>query len=97
MSNVMPLARGPLSASEAAILDAIPLTSTSPQKLQAATGLSDEAVEEALAQLYRRGLVRRTDSQVSRVSGRPARSPRRLQLLHGRQSAGHPTPTLPAA
>jgi DNA-binding transcriptional ArsR family regulator len=97
MANVTPLARGPLSASEAALLDAIPLTSTTPQKLAAATGLEQAAVETALAQLYRRGLVRRTPSHVRRLSGRPARPPRRLQLLHGHQSPRHPTPTLPAA
>jgi hypothetical protein len=97
MADITPLARGPLSPIEATVLDAIPLTSTSPQKLMAATGLDHETVEGALAHLYRRGLVRRTENHVRRVSGRPTRGARRLALLHGGLQTGRPTPTLPAA
>jgi MarR family len=96
-SNVKPLARGPMSAGEAIVLDAVALTGSTPQALAAATGMAVETVESALAQLSRRGLVRRTASHARRVSGRPACPRRALRLIGEDEPAGQPTPPLPAA
>ena len=75
-SNVSPLARGPLSTGEAIVLDATALTGSTTLALAGATGMDEVAVESALAQLARRGLVRRSASHARRVGGRPSR-PRR--------------------
>jgi hypothetical protein len=93
MADITPLARGPLSAFEAAVLDAIPITNGTPESLTAVTGLDPLQVEVALAQLTRRGLVHRNAGRV-RVAERPT-TRRHLRLLHG--TATTPTPTMPAA
>jgi DNA-binding MarR family transcriptional regulator len=96
-SNVRPLAQGPVSTGEALVLDAIALTGSTPHAITAATGLDEQTVETALAQLSRRGLVRRTASHARRVSGRPAPRRRALRLIGDSDPAGQPTPPLPAA
>jgi DNA-binding MarR family transcriptional regulator len=96
VSNVRPLARGPLSAGEAIVLDALALTGSSTPALAAVTGMHEQSVETALAQLSRRGLVRRTAGHARRVTGRPARR-RGLRLIGDPDTAGQPTPPLPAA
>jgi DNA-binding MarR family transcriptional regulator len=93
-SNVRPLARGPLSAGELAVLDAIAFPGSSTPALVAATGLTLETVESALAHLSRRGLVRRTASHARRIAAHPAPGRRRALHLTG---DGQPTPPLPAA
>jgi DNA-binding MarR family transcriptional regulator len=96
-SNVRPLAHGPLSGSEAIVLAATALTGSTTPGLADATGLDEQTVETALAQLARRGLVRRTSSHARRVHAHPALRPRALQLIPGGPVAGQPTPPLSAA
>jgi len=93
MADITPLARGPLSAFEAAVLDAIPTTNGTPESLTAATGLDPLQVEGALAQLTRRGLVHRNAGRVRTAERASTR--RHLRLLRGAAQA--PTPTIPAA
>jgi DNA-binding MarR family transcriptional regulator len=95
MAEVTPLARGPLTATEAVILEAIPLTTTVRQ-IAVVLRLDEDTVEDAIAQLCRRGLVKRTLSHVSRVT-RSRRRSRRPRLTRASDTAGAPTPTLPAA
>lgn len=93
MADITPLARGPLSAFEAAVLDVIPITNSTPESLTQATGLDPLQVEGALAQLTRRGLVHRNAGRV-RAAERPT-TRCHLRLLRG--TASTPTPTMPAA
>ena len=60
MTVVTPLARGPLSYTEQMVLGAIAFTNATVTWIAAATGLDEQAVEIALAQLTRRGLVLRS-------------------------------------
>jgi DNA-binding MarR family transcriptional regulator len=95
MAVVTPLARGPLTPTEAVILEAIPLTTT-PRQIAVVLRLDDDTVEAAIAQLCRRGLVKRTPSHVTRVAKR-RRDSRRPRLTGRHDTPGTPTPTLPAA
>jgi hypothetical protein len=92
--NVTLLARGPVCAREQAVLDALPITIGTPAALACVTGLQPAEVEDALAQLTRRGLISRYAGRVRatpQAGRRPRQRPRRAP------SANTPTPTLPAA
>jgi len=57
MASIRPLASGPLSADEQAVLDLLKNTGPGCQRLTAATGLDSARLEQALAQLTRRGIL----------------------------------------
>jgi DNA-binding transcriptional MocR family regulator len=96
VTNVIGLVRGPLSPTEAVVLYATAAVGATPSELPSLTGLAEETIEDALAQLVRRGLIQRTPRQVRRTTTRPA-APRRLSLLHGHQPVNPTKPPLPAA
>lgn len=69
MGELTPLARGPLTPCERAVLDAIPLAHQAHMAVADVAGVSQRQLEEALAQLTRRGLIPRGQPAVRRRSG----------------------------
>lgn len=79
MGTITPLAAGPLSACEQAVLDAIPATRGTHARIADAAGVTQRDVEEALAQLTRRGLITRpaaTRARPRNVRALPAAQPK---------------------
>jgi DNA-binding MarR family transcriptional regulator len=97
MTNVIYLARGPLSATETVVLQAIAAAGTDPETLPALTGLAEQDLQDALAQLRRRGLIERRAPRVRRSGHGSYRPVRRLALIDGHAADSHTTPPLPAA
>ncbi len=97
MTNVIRLARDPLSTTEAVVLYASAVVGASAHELPSVTGLGVEAVEDALAGLVRRGLIRATVREVRRTPGGTNPSARRLRLPGRRRPVDPNTPTAPAA
>lgn len=97
MTNVIYLARGPLSATETVLLQAITPAGTDPETLPALTGLAEQDLQDALAQLSRRGLIERRAPRVRRSGHASYRPVRPLALIDGHAADSHTTPPLPAA
>jgi DNA-binding MarR family transcriptional regulator len=93
MTVVTPLARGALSYTEQMVLGAVAVTSSTAMWIAAATGLDEQAVEAALAELTRRGLVIRLGGRAHLAARRTtaSRKPRRSS------PSGDQQPTSPAA
>ena len=96
MTNVIRLARDPLSTTECVVMYATAVVGASPDELPSVTGLAAETVEEALAGLVRRGLIRPAVREVRRTLNDPSGSARRLRLTERRPLDPH-TPSRPAA
>lgn len=88
MSKVIALARGPLSHAEALVMYATAVEGATRSELPAMTGLPDTAIEDALAQLVRRGLIHPTGKPAHQPDARP----RRLRLIPGRRPTNPRTP-----
>jgi DNA-binding MarR family transcriptional regulator len=88
LSNVIALARGPLSQAEALVMYATAAEGAARSELQSMTGLPEAAIEDALAQLVRRGLIHATGNPVRQMDARP----RRLGCIHGRGPTNPRTP-----
>ena len=88
MSKVIAIARGPLSHAEALVMYATAAEGAARGDLPSLTGLSEAAIEDALAQLVRRGLIH-TTSNPARQTDAP---PRQLQRIHGRRPENPRTP-----
>lgn len=87
MGELTPLARGPLTPCERAVLDAIGLAQQTHMAVADLAGVSQRQLEDALAQLTRRGLIPR---------GEPAR--RRSATIRAlRRRPTPPKPVPPAA
>jgi len=97
MTNVIYLARGPLSATETVLLQAIAAAGTDPETLPALTGLGEQDLQDAVAQLSRRGLIERRARRLRRSGHGSYRPPGRLALIDGHAADSHTTPPLPAA
>lgn len=88
MSKVIELARGPLTQAEALVMYATVVEGATRGELPATTGLPDKAIEDALAQLVRRGLIHPTGEPPNqRDAGH-----RRLRLIPGRRPTNPRTP-----
>lgn len=97
MTNVIYLARGPLSATETVVLQAIASAGTDPETLPALTGLAEQDLRDAVAQLSRRGLIERRARRLRRSGPGSYHPVRRLALIDGHAADSHTTPPLPAA
>jgi len=97
VSNTVALVRGPLSQAEFLVLYAIAAEGADPSKLRLLTGLTDEAIEDALAQLVRRGLLHRTIREMRLTADTPSPSASAPPLVGGDQPDKPRTPGLPAA
>jgi len=97
MTNVIALARGPLSRTEFIVLYAIAAEGADSSKLRLLTGLTDEAIEDALAQLVRRGLLHRTIREMRLTADTPSPSALAPSLVGGDQPDKPTTPRVPAA
>jgi hypothetical protein len=73
VGQLTPLARGPLTPHEQAVLDAIPLARDTHLALADVAGISEHQLEDTLAQLTRRGLVHRVVPEYRRGASRRAR------------------------
>lgn len=71
MSKVTELARGPLTHAEALVMYATAAEGATRSELPAMTGLPDTAIEDALAQLVRRGLIHPTGKPAHQPDARP--------------------------
>ena len=96
MTSVISLVRGPLSHAEFLVMYAIFEEDADPSKLRLLTGLSDEAIEDAIAQLVRRGLLHRTIRDMRLTADAPTPPARAPTLVRGDQP-GDPAPRAPAA
>lgn len=94
MNNVIDMARGPLSASERAVLAAIPATGAITSSLAGRTGLPSGEITAALSQLRRRALI--TYHTTGFVRRAPARASLRLIRGDG-PTVGEGSEPLPAA
>ena len=97
MTPVIALARGPLSEAEFLVLYAIAAEGAHPSKLRLLTGLTDEAIEDALAQLVRRGLLHRTIREMRLTADTPSPSAPAPPLVGGDQPDAYTPPPVPAA
>ena len=88
MSNVTALARGPLSDAEALVMYATAAEGAARSELPSMTGLPEAAIEDALAQLVRRGLIHTAGQSIRHASPQP----RRLRLIPGRRPTNPRTP-----
>jgi len=77
LSKVITLARGPLSAAEALVMYATAAEGAARSELPSMTGLPEAAIEDALAQLVRRGLIHPAGHSIRHASPQP----RRLRLI----------------
>ncbi len=96
MTSVIALARGPMSHAEFLVMYALAEEDADPSKLRLLTGLSDEAIEDALAQLVRRGLLHRTIREMRLAADAPSSPACAPPLVRGDQP-DDPTPRTPAA
>ncbi len=97
MSNTVALVRGPLSQGEFLVLYAIAAEGADPSRLGLLTGLTDEAIEDALAQLVRRGLLHRTIREMRLTADTPSPSASAPPVGGGEEPHKPTTPRLPAA
>lgn len=79
MSNVTALARGPLSRAEALVMYATAVEDAARGELSALTGLPEMVIDDAIAQLVRRGLIR-TNRHMRHTATGEQRT-RRLRLI----------------
>jgi hypothetical protein len=97
VTPVIALARGPLSRTEFIVLYAIAAEGADPSNLWPLTGLTDEVIEDALAQLVRRGLLHRTIREMRLTADTSSPSALALSLVDGDQPDKPSTPRVPAA
>jgi len=97
VTPVIALARGPLSRTEFIVLYAIAAEGADPSKLRPLTGLTDEAIEDALAQLVRRGLLHRTIREMRLTADTSSPSAPAPSLVDGDQPDAYTPPPVPAA
>jgi hypothetical protein len=88
LSKVIALARGPLSQAEALVMYATAAEGAARSELPSMTGLPEAAIEDALAQLVRRGLIHAAGHSIRHAGPQP----RRLRLISGRRPTNPRTP-----